>query len=949
MPRKKQNVEAYGKSWSPVDLPNLEKAIKLFERLDYIASHFADSLSGSNEIWSQINEKADIQNELQKMGIKLTEEQAKEVVNLLKQRQQENEVTKYTYKDSSSLNNVTYRSGIRSTDASNINWHNAGSILAGIGQQKYMQQQLNKNYEYFKQNSVSKNANTITKLAENKTVNDLKGSAKGFNTAASVLQIAADTFKKGVDTFTNLFKSGLERQKQTYENTFTNISVRTGLTRSQYYGKQAQTNNELGDLGLRDNIATSDVQSMWNTLASNGFSQEKMFEQAIDTVLTQKIVPYLDVTSQQTELLNNRLGGDFYKQIRGIGQANLQISKNNYDTQDVLNKLLDEVAPMSDEALQNLAQGSTELTAYANQLMAQGLTKDQTNEIIAQLYKEQKYSDQIMSSGSTFEKLGLIRNLQTNTNIYDPKQYNNAAANIASEGQRIAGMTRGYTDTMSGLTTNIVGSAFGIGYNTMNAFLKMNEKNISGTLGTDITEEQLQNYANQATNDFSSGKNQTNATLQNITVENLANELAVGEEWMGHWTDLIVTAIKGVGTLIITGVVGKGIGALAGLGGGATLSSASGLGAILGAAGPIALGIGGTTVALGIAANKIANSIGDKSEGSVTSANNWSQAYQNQGKNIYESTMQGLDKGQESNKSFAANKVSINTMEIGNTGQYISTPVDATKSLTDYFSNLSSDQKQKYGIYKDKIHWYTWGSTEAQDSLKYAQDNADPETYNKIKTAALSMYLTSTGNELKKSQVASALMIAALYQNIADQQVISNPIKEFLGFDLPTDKEEVKKYVTASGITEAKDIQKVYSVLNALDYYPMTQDAQSYMGYPTSEEQINAMKQEFNLHRQGLNEVPYDDYPALLHQGEAVLTASTTNELRNLIDTYRETNDQSVNYEAIIQGQTNQLIEKMDQIITAINSNQIPTSSNISKVSDNIFDSMIHIRNTRTI
>ena len=59
MPRKKQNVEAYGKSWSPVDLPNLEKAIKLFERLDYIASHFADSLSGSNAIWSQINEKAD--------------------------------------------------------------------------------------------------------------------------------------------------------------------------------------------------------------------------------------------------------------------------------------------------------------------------------------------------------------------------------------------------------------------------------------------------------------------------------------------------------------------------------------------------------------------------------------------------------------------------------------------------------------------------------------------------------------------------------------------------------------------------------------------------------------------------------------------------------------------------------------------------------------------------
>ena len=79
MPRKKQNVEAYGKSWSPIDLPNLEKAIKLYERLNYLQDHFANSLSGSQAIMQQINEKTDIQNELQRLGIKLTEDQAKEV------------------------------------------------------------------------------------------------------------------------------------------------------------------------------------------------------------------------------------------------------------------------------------------------------------------------------------------------------------------------------------------------------------------------------------------------------------------------------------------------------------------------------------------------------------------------------------------------------------------------------------------------------------------------------------------------------------------------------------------------------------------------------------------------------------------------------------------------------------------------------------------------------
>ena len=92
MPRRKQNIDAYGKSWSPIDIPNLEKAIKLYERLNYLQDHFADSLSGSHNIMSQINEKTDIQNELQELGIKLTEDQAKKVIESLKLRQRENEL-----------------------------------------------------------------------------------------------------------------------------------------------------------------------------------------------------------------------------------------------------------------------------------------------------------------------------------------------------------------------------------------------------------------------------------------------------------------------------------------------------------------------------------------------------------------------------------------------------------------------------------------------------------------------------------------------------------------------------------------------------------------------------------------------------------------------------------------------------------------------------------------
>ena len=70
-------------------------------------------------------------------------------------------------------------------------------------------------------------------------------------------------------------------------------------------------------------------------------------------------------------------------------------------------------------------------------------------------------------------------------------------------------------------------------------------------------------------------------------------------------------------------------------------------------------------------------------------------------------------------------------------------------------------------------------------------------------------------------------------------------------------------------------------------------------------------------YRQGINDVP-EDQLAVLHQGEAVLTASTANELRNLTDTYRETATQSYNIDAIIQNQTSALITKMDEIISCL-------------------------------
>ena len=107
--------------------------------------------------------------------------------------------------------------------------------------------------------------------------------------------------------------------------------------------------------------------------------------------------------------------------------------------------------------------------------------------------------------------------------------------------------------------------------------------------------ENLSNYNNTVNNRWTNDQNQTNKRLQDVTVENLANEFAFLNEWLGNWAGVIETAIKGIGAILLTkvigGVIGKGIGALSGLGG--SLSGGSGLLGGIGAlfSNPIGIGI----------------------------------------------------------------------------------------------------------------------------------------------------------------------------------------------------------------------------------------------------------------------------------------------------------------------------------------------------------------------
>ena len=89
-------------------------------------------------------------------------------------------------------------------------------------------------------------------------------------------------------------------------------------------------------------------------------------------------------------------------------------------------------------------------------------------------------------------------------------------------------------------------------------------------------------------------------------------------------------------------------------------------------------------------------------------------------------------------------------------------------------------------------------------------------------------------------------------------------------------------------------------------------------------------------HRAGLDRVPYDNYQATLHQDEAVLSASTANEVRTLAASYQKTQNESISVQSIIEAQTVSLVNKMDEIIRTINLNSNISTTNTNSSKNNI-------------
>ena len=900
MPRKSNSVNMYGKSWGPIDEQNLKNAIKLMEQLNKLAENFAGSLSGVNKITNQINEASRLKNELDKVGVKLNKEQAENVLKALNAKKQQNTASK-KYDDLNDVidsvnRNYSHRTSTRLTSG------NFGSTVSGAIQQKQarniLQQQLSEGLKNAGQKDIK--SGKVLDYAYAETADKLNKSAGKYSKAANILQVAADTFSTGVKTLVSLFKSGIDNQYKTYENTFSNLATRTGVTRSQYYTTQAGIPGQLSAIDMYDNVRVSEVQKMWGSLAESGFSREDVFARAIDNVVTNKIVPYLDTTSADLNLLNNRLDGNFIKQIRGINLATQDISGSTLMNEEVLKSMLDAMAPITDNAIQNLAKESTEMSNLMNYLVDEvGMTKDQAMSYATQVYKQQNYGHQIMSSGSTYEKVAYNNNLMSGINVYtDPTSA--VINNIVSGSNLWGGMAPGYDDTYSGLITSTIADAIGVDASTMASLVKANQAGVTReglSAKSLMSDEEFENYKNKATEELANGDYQTNTERQEITTENAMTALATSKEWMGHYTDLVVAAIKGVGTLLTTWLGGKFLNLLTGgklgtwLGGmftsgkatSAAVGTAAGGGSILATlASGVALGaatIAGIGAAVNSGVNKQINqSTGDKLE------------------EFYGTDLEG-------------NTTAAMLSGIGSSDSNLWGNKDSN-GFTGFFKTIGGN----VASFTNNIS--TWWSDTA---------DANKKRLNNLKIA---LDQQSFDEKTKTEYVLAWALLA-------------DSVNELSGLGMSRD--ELKSWV------ESEEGPSVINAMGKIGKAPLY----VYQPHDSYDRKIDSISKSYldviaqwNYHRQGLDYVPKDDYPALLHQGEAVLTASTANELRTLVDEYRSTNKQSISFETIIQNQTSSLISKMDEMLQFMRSTTGVTNTDWRN--GFITNSMKHVKSTKS-
>ena len=756
------------------------------------------------------------------------------------------------------------------------------------------------------QEAARKQAQAAVK--QEKINNLLSQSADKFSKSGDIMQAGAKIFTAAATTALNLFKAGSDKQTSVYESTYTNVAVRTQVNQSGYRSRQMGINNELSRRGLRDNIRSSDVMQSWSDLADRGLSLKDIDNYSMDDVITKKLVPYLDTMSSSFLAIQNNLGLDFTRNIRGITKSVQDTAGSSRFTVENLNEMITQLEPMSLNAKDDLlSKNVAGLSSFMDSLLQSGQysTKD-IQSLKNNIYDMMYNPENVLMNGNPSLNLAYQKlSEQGITAANDPLM---AAKIIAEEQYKLYKNTAGDNSIGSmsdAVAANIIGgsllgnSTYGFTAGKSNNGLSVINNALNA--GSEAKRLMEQNGIN-VTNTLANEGYDTNKSRQEITMENLTNEYSAIKETLGYWGDIIKAAIDAIGVLITTkvigGIIGKGMGMIAG----STVAGGTGAGltGLLGAAGPIALGVGAVVagVAIGNAINKKAlEAAGKENEN---------------------------DKGKQ-------------TMEVKGLAEDLGIS-EGNASLELAGSNIYKSDKNWLGSTFDnyenaKLFGAKLGAFDILDEKDFIQtmDEAtkegDAKKYNKAKIGRSLNYKGIGFTPTVLSNVAKAWMIGLFAQGGDNNSGIYDALKETLGISFTLNEENMVDHMNSSGSLTRSQYESTVDMMSNADMWLKTDSGKWVLPGKGDYDKVlnlNGIEQErkefLGSHRLGLDYVPYDNYPALLHEGEAVLEQNTANQLRHMISKYEDSEQQSVNFREAIQEQTRELVYRLDSILNILSS-----------------------------
>ena len=433
-----------------------------------------------------------------------------------------------------------------------------------------------------------KDALVKNKLADNETSKLLKDSLKSLkvgnrnvgelfsqggseiSAGASLLNVGIQTFNKAVQVFSNAVQEGFKKQTGSYETNYTNIAVRTGMSKTTYRNNQMALGgfgkNILHEQGLMNNIRTSDVQDMWNSLANKGLSQEDILASSLESVITKTIVPYLDVTTDEMQQFNMSVGDNgLLKQIRGISKISQEEFGSTMITQKYMQEALEYMSPMADAANLDLLKntvGGVEMLQYLQSEEGGNLSTS----AIAKLYKRTtNLQEDLMgslSSGDLTTQLSAVGILANGINQYEDM------AGVQNQSFIAQDFIKKITPSDANLAA-MFSSATGTNGTLNWEILKKNpdllgaySKGMGAAGGLDAASQEV-------TNSLANDEFHTTKQLTEILAENLTNEVSAFAEMLGPWFEVLTTAVSGIATLLGAKLLGKIGGKIFGNGGSA--------------------------------------------------------------------------------------------------------------------------------------------------------------------------------------------------------------------------------------------------------------------------------------------------------------------------------------------------------------------------------------------